>query len=61
MNLHFRLPGLGQVCTRCDKSLMSEEPDVFVEKQYIDQTDIYPVRMWHQNCDHQYLDQGEQA
>ena len=61
MNLNFRLPGLAQVCALCDKSLMREEPGVFVEKQYIDQTDIYLVRIWHLNCYHQYLDQGEQV
>lgn len=61
MNLNFRLPGLAQVCAHCDKSLMREEPDVFVEKKYIDQTDIYLVRIWHHSCYHQYLDQGEQV
>jgi hypothetical protein len=64
MNLNFQLPGLAQVCALCDKSLMSEDPDVFVEKQYIDQSNIsniYLVRIWHQDCYHQYLDQGEQV
>jgi len=60
MDLNFRLPGVAQLCAFCDKSVKRDESDVFIEKQYIDQTNIYLMRIWHKSCYDQYLDQGEQ-
>lgn len=64
MDLSFRLaiPQKGWVLPRafCGKSVKDGEPDLEIDKQYVEETGFLLLRVWHANCHGQYLDLGEQ-
>jgi hypothetical protein len=47
-------------CTFCGKLMKEGEPDLEIDKQYVEETSFLLLRVWHNNCHEQFWDLGEQ-